>query len=78
MPEKLVQFLCELAVDSKKLAEYEKDPDTAMQKAGLEPGERAALTSKNPHKVYVELLGDPSGGRGPEPGFWGFEPSRHP
>jgi hypothetical protein len=80
MPEKLMKFLCELAVDSKKLADYQKNPETAMQNAGLDDGERAALKSGDPLKVHAGLMGRAKGQKSgspkpqPPPDFWGPQP----
>jgi hypothetical protein len=56
MPGKLMKFLCELAVESKKFAEYQRDPELAMQNAGLDDEERAALMSGDPLKVHAALV----------------------
>ena len=81
MPAKLMKFLCELAVDSKKLADYQKDPETAMQNAGLDDGERAALKSGDPLKVHAGLMGRAKGHKSARtqppqpPEFWGPQPN---
>ena len=57
MPEKLKNFLSELAVDPKKLADYQANPDAAIQNAGLDDDECVALKSGDKAKVYASLTG---------------------
>jgi hypothetical protein len=55
MSDKLNSFLTDLAVNPKKLGEYQANPDAAMIKAGLDDNERAALKGGDPEKVYALL-----------------------
>jgi hypothetical protein len=81
MPEKLMKFLCELAVDSERLADYQRNPEAVMKKAGLDQGECTALTSGDPLKVHASLMGDAKRQRSgdpkppPSPDFWVSRPN---
>jgi hypothetical protein len=57
MPQKLMFFLAELAANPDKLAEYNKDRDSAMEKAQLDPDEREALKSGSSAQIYASLMG---------------------
>ena len=50
-------FLVSLATDAAKLGKFVKDPDTAMEEAGLNPTDQATLKSGNSAAIYARLAG---------------------
>jgi len=80
MPGKLTNFLSELAVSPEKLASYQKNPDAAMKKAGLDADEIAALKSGDPAKVHASLSGQSVSGGAAQPNaagncIWAAQPN---
>lgn len=59
---RFAQFIADLALDPGKLAQYKKDPEAAMQAAGLTEEEKAVLR-KGDFGIICEFLGD----TGPRP-----------
>jgi len=65
--DRFAQFIADLALDPGKLAHYKKDPEAAMQAAGLSNDEKGVLRTGD-FKVICDYL-TPSGAR-PAPGEW--------
>jgi len=64
---RFAQFIADLALDPGKLAQYQKDPEAAMQAAGLSDEEKAVLRTGD-FNVICDYLA-PSAER-PSPGDW--------
>lgn len=59
---RFAQFIADLALDPGKLAQYKKDPEAAMQAAGLSDDEKGVLRTGD-FRIICEFLGD----TGPRP-----------
>jgi hypothetical protein len=57
MRERLASFMASLAVDPEKYAEYQRNRDSAVDRAGLDEEESAALRSGDPSWIYALLAG---------------------
>src|SRR5215472_8975078 len=55
MSEQLANFLVDLAGDPARLAQFAIDPVTGLSESDLSETERAAILSRNPHKVAAAL-----------------------
>lgn len=51
MDDNILTFLLELARDPKKLADFQADPEAALERAGLPEAERAAILSKDSDRI---------------------------
>jgi hypothetical protein len=58
MDKKMVDFLSDLAGDSKKLAHFMMDPDEAMKEAGLDEKDTKILASGDVNKINFALMED--------------------
>lgn len=56
--EPLTKFLIGLANDSKALAAFKKNPDQAMDKAGLSDSEKAVIKSGDAAKIRASISDD--------------------
>lgn len=54
--KKLVDYLITLADDHKALAAYERDPDAAMQSAGLSHAEMEVLKTRDSKKIEHAIV----------------------
>jgi hypothetical protein len=48
---KLLHFMAELAMNPEKLEEYHKDPDAAMEEAGLSAEHKDAINNQDKEKI---------------------------
>jgi hypothetical protein len=68
MQNQLQNFLTDIALDPVKLAAYMRDPQAAMQEAGLGVEAQAALETGDQVAV-LQRLGEENGGQGYNPGY---------
>ena len=54
---RFARFIADLALDPGKLTQYQKDPEAAMQAAGLSDEEKAVLRTGD-FSVICDFLGD--------------------